>query len=43
MKKLLLLGVISVFSLVLLRIFGIRTEILMVDAWVESLLAILTV
>lgn len=43
MKKMLLLGMISVGSLVVLRTFGIRTEILMVDAWVESLLAILTV
>lgn len=43
MKKLLLLGIISVASLVILRTFGIRTEILIVDAWVDSLLAILTV
>lgn len=43
MKKLLLAGIIAVGSLVVLRTFGIRTEILMVDAWVDSLLAIFTV
>jgi hypothetical protein len=43
MKKLFLLGIISVGSLVILRQFGIRTEILMVDAWVDSLMAIFTV
>lgn len=43
MKKVLLLGVISATSLVVLRIFGVRTEILVLDIWVDKVLAILSV
>jgi hypothetical protein len=43
MKKVLVLGIVSATSLLVLRAFGIRTEILILDSWVDSVLAILNV
>jgi hypothetical protein len=41
MKKLTVLAVISVTTLIVLRKFGIQTEILVVDNWVDSVMVML--
>jgi len=41
MKTLLMLSIISVTSLIILRTFGIHTEIVIVDKWVDAVMTVL--
>jgi hypothetical protein len=41
MQKLTVLAIISVTTLIVLRTFGIQTEILVVDNWVDSVMTML--
>jgi hypothetical protein len=43
MKKVFMIGITSVASLVILRTFGIQTDILVVDDLVETVMAVLNV
>jgi hypothetical protein len=43
MKKLTVLSIFSIAALVVLRKFGIQTEILFVDNWVDSVMTMLQV